>query len=150
MCISDIFLSLSLKNKNSFHGKISEKLIKLEEEIIEEAISKPLEIIKRKIRNKNMTYHFTDKIFSLIKRLENHIIPNESEIVYSNTSNLPSSEEILNAGWFYKIACSSSLLAYKKQEEYVNNLNTINNLLLKAIELSYFHNEYYRWLKTKK
>lgn len=118
-----------------------------------ESINSVLPEVKGFIKTKLSNNVFSmDKVHSVIlplcNRLAHGIPPNAVEEPFNPiTGDIPT---ILNAGWFYKIACSSSLSAYKKQEEYVNDLNTINNLLLKAIELSYIHNEYYRWLKTEK
>lgn len=86
------------------------------------------------------------EVLPLCERIHNHIPPNATEDDPFNPK-IADFRAIINAGWLYRISYLSDL--HKKPEEFLKQMGIINRLLLKAVELSYIHEEYKNRVKTR-
>ncbi len=145
----DIIKATISIDKDKNHIK-NDPIFKIAYDSILEVLPKIKGFIKTRISGHMFEFEkIHNTVFPLCDRIAHRIPPNAVEIdpFAPVIADIPA---ILNAGWFYKITCLSKLSSYRKQGEYVNELNILNDLLLKAIEISHVHQKYFKWVKDAK
>lgn len=90
----------------------------------------------------NVEARFSKVILQLCRRLDFKIPPNAIEETGPFSYEPVNFRDIINAGWFYKLAKLSSLLKYDDPKDYLEEYDVINRLTLKGIELSEISSEY--------
>lgn len=120
----------------------------IDSEEVQEKIDEILDkLVKdRSIKEFNYTDEKTKEIILLIKLLKEYITPNEIVDTHKKESRYADIITILNSGWFfylYKLKIHYGLFNVKEEEyeekSYIQQ--KLNNLILKAIELSNIHKE---------
>jgi hypothetical protein len=85
---------------------------------------------------------FWADVFHLVGRLDRNIPPNEI-IGPDGTMRIADIRRILNSGWLYKVTKLSSMYTNGIVEtQFCDDLHILNNLVLKAVEMSDLQKEY--------
>lgn len=97
----------------------------------------------------NIKMRFSKSILPLCIRLREKIPPNAIEEKSPLSPEPIDFRDIINAGWFYKLAELSSMFEYDESKFYHEEYDMINRLTLKGIELSEVSSEYSNWKKSQ-
>lgn len=81
-------------------------------------------------------------ILQLVERLHYGIPPNELGGTKRSKIRIADIRAIFNAGWFYRIAYLPSMYGLDTRTEYFQQLEILNRLVLKGIEMSDLQREY--------
>ena len=138
--------------KNEFQSEIDIK--KDEDEInkiplykivcssVEEILPKANAYIKEELSKRNVETFLSDKksllrIYNLCLRLDHHLPPNAIETDDLSNPQIPDMFEIINSGWFYKVAYlnDTGLSSAEDYDDYLKKTELLNRLVFKAFEL---------------
>ncbi len=81
-------------------------------------------------------------ILSLMERLHYGIPPNEIVLTDGEEPRIADISSIFNAGWFHRVAYLPSMFGFEKPDIYFQQLDILNRLVLKGIEMSDLQREY--------
>jgi len=98
------------------------------------------------------------EIFALLERLHYKIPPNEvliakpigSDLDLAGRTRTPATlASIFNAGWFHRVAYLPSIFSFDRSKTYFEELDILNRLVLKGIEMSDLQREYAPYSSTR-
>ncbi|MEW6418168.1 MAG: hypothetical protein AB1480_08610 [Nitrospirota bacterium] len=159
--IEDIEKKDFYKEKNEVSQDLSKQRERLLENLIAAAIKDSVQVIKKLIYERipdNKAYRLEESMFDQIASLRDQITPNQKILLQGNKVGFEpfSMESILNAGWIFWLTHKREYKPKEGVEEeskeekrindakerYYNPLKEVSSLVLRAIELSNFHERF--------